>query len=60
MLQEIESVADKVLVWSDEKIFTVQAVVNSQNERVYAHSAQHLPEGCITHFRRQKPAGVMV
>ena len=56
MLQEIQS----VLVWSAEKIFTVQVVVNSQNDRVYAHRAQHLPEGCRTHFRRQKPAGVMV
>uniref|UniRef100_A0A3P8VM51 Uncharacterized protein n=1 Tax=Cynoglossus semilaevis TaxID=244447 RepID=A0A3P8VM51_CYNSE len=45
MLQEIQSAANKVLVWSDEKIFTVQAVVNSQNDRVYAHS---------------KPAGVML
>ena len=60
MLQEIQSDADKVLVWSDEKIFTVQAVVSSQNHRVYAHSTQHLPEGCRTHFCRQEPAGVMV
>uniref|UniRef100_A0A3P8TI71 Paired domain-containing protein n=1 Tax=Amphiprion percula TaxID=161767 RepID=A0A3P8TI71_AMPPE len=60
MLQEIQSATDKVMVWSDEKMFTVQAVVNSQNDRVYAHSAQHLPEGCRTHFHRQNPAGVMV
>lgn len=57
MLQEIQSAANKVLVWYDEKIFTVQAVVNSQNDRV---CVQHLPEGCRTNFHRQKPAEVMV
>uniref|UniRef100_A0A3P8WNH7 Tc1-like transposase DDE domain-containing protein n=1 Tax=Cynoglossus semilaevis TaxID=244447 RepID=A0A3P8WNH7_CYNSE len=57
MLQEIQSAANKVLVWYDEKIFTVQAVVNSQNDRV---CVQHLPEGCRTNFHRQKRAEVMV
>lgn len=60
MLQEIQSAANKVLIWCDEKIFTVQAAVNSQNDRVYAHSAQRLPEGYRTNFCRQKPVGVMV
>lgn len=41
MLQDIQSAANQVLVWSDEKIFTVQAVVDSQNDRIYAHSARH-------------------
>ena len=60
MLEEIQSATDKVFIWSDEKMFTVQAVMNSQNDRVYAANAGDLPEGSRTHFCRQKPAGVMV
>ena len=60
MLEEIQNAADKVIIWSDEKMFTVQSVVNSQNDRVYAARAEDLPEGSRVHLRRQKPAGVMV
>ena len=38
MLEEIQCATDKVFIWSDE-MFTVQAVMNSQNDRVYAADA---------------------
>ena len=60
MLEEIHSAADNVFIWSDEKMFTVQAVTNIQNDRVYAADARDLPEGSRAHYCRQKPAGVMV
>ena len=60
MLKEIERAGQKAIIWSDEKIFTVQAVNNPQNDRVYAANPSDLPEGSRTHLRRQKPTGVMV
>lgn len=60
MLDDIKNSTDKVIIWSDEKIFSVQATLNSQNDRIYAAHTSDLPEGSRAHFRRQKPAGVMV
>lgn len=60
MLKEIERAGQKSIIWSDEKVFTVQAVNNPQNDRVYAANPGDLPEGSRAHLRRQKPAGVMV
>ena len=60
MLEEMERAGDRAVIWSDEKTFTAQAVTNSQNDRVYAVDPCNLPEGSRVHFRRQKPAGVMV
>ena len=51
---------DHVFIWSDEKIFTVEAVTNTQNDRLYARDAKDLHEGNRTHLRRMKPAGIMV
>ena len=44
---------------TDGKIFTVEAVTNAQNDRLYARDAGDLPEGSRTHLRRMKPATVM-
>lgn len=60
MLAEMQRAVDHVFIWSDEKIFIVEAVTNTQNDRLYAHDAGDLPEGSRTHFRRMKSAGVMV
>lgn len=48
------------IVFSDEKIFTVEQVVNKQNDRIYLDSSEkhHLNEYSAT--RTQKPASVMV
>ena len=32
MLEEMERAGDRAVIWSDAKIFTVQAVTNSQND----------------------------
>ena len=37
MLEEMQGATDKVLVWSDEKIFTVEAVFNLQNDKSLCH-----------------------
>ena len=59
MLKEIERAGQKSIIWSDEKVFTVQAVNNPQNDRVYTANPGDLPVGSRAHLRRQKPAGVM-
>lgn len=60
ILQEMKRAAGKVLIWSDEKMFTVEAVTNKQNDRVYAHSPGDLSVNVRSHLRRQKPTSVMV
>ena len=47
MLAEIQSTFNHVFIRSDKKIFTVEAVTNTQNDRLYAHDAGYLPEGNI-------------
>lgn len=48
------------IVFSDEKMFTVEAQFNSQNDRVLAKSSGSVSEEVLTVYRRQKPASVMV
>ena len=60
MLQAMRSAGDKVFIWSDEKIFTVEPQVNTQNDRVLATSSASVDPSIRTAYRRQKPAGVMV
>ena len=48
------------VLWTDEKLFTVQAVHNNQNDRILAKSKEDIPVETRTAFRRQKPASVMV
>ena len=49
MLAEMLREFNHLFIWSNEKIFTVKAVTNTQNDR--------LPEDSRTHLRRMKPAG---
>jgi transposase len=60
MLAEMWRAVDHVFIWFNEKIFSLEAVTNTQNDRLYARDAGDLPEGSRNHFRRMKPAGVMV
>ena len=60
MLEEMRSAGDKVFIWSDEKIFTVEPQINQQNDRVLAASSSCIDPAVRTVYRRQKPAGVMV
>ena len=41
-VQEMEGAAGKVFIWSDEKMFTVEAETNKQNDKVYAISSKDL------------------
>ncbi|QQP58548.1 Putative DD37D maT transposase, partial [Caligus rogercresseyi] len=43
-----------------EKIFTVQATHNSQNDRILTWKKEDIPVELRTAFRRQKPPSVMV
>ena len=60
MLRETERAASKILIWSDEKLFTVEAVANKQSKRFNARSSRDLLVDVRCHFRRQKPVWVMV
>ena len=60
MFQEMERAAGKVFIWSDEKMFMVEAETNKQNDRVYAKSSKDLSVNTRSHLKRQKPASVMV
>ena len=60
MLQAMRSAGDKVFIWSDETIFTVEPQVNAQNGKVLATSSASVDPSIRTAYCRQKPAGVMV
>jgi len=48
------------VLWTDEKLFTVQAIHNAQNDRIWIENKDSVPAEQQTSFRRQKPASVMV
>ena len=48
------------VIWSDEKIFTVQQAWNRQNDRLWAVDLEAIPINQRTVFVRQHPAHVMV
>ena len=48
------------VLWTDEKLFTVQAVHNHQNDRIWLPDINMVPVEHRSSFRRQKPASVMV
>ena len=48
------------VLWTDEKLFTVQAVHNHQNDRIWLPDINMVPVERHSSFRRQKPASVMV
>ena len=48
------------IVFSDEKMFTLEAKLNSQNNRILAKNVNSISPSLKTVFCRQKPASVMV
>ena len=48
------------IIWTDEKIFTVEQAFNSHNARVLSKDIQEVSVRDIRVFRRMKPASVMV
>ena len=55
-----ERSVDHVFIWSNKKIFTVEAVTSRQNDRMCARDVEDLPVGSCTQLRRMKPAKEMV
>ena len=60
LLNKIKNSAGEVIIWSDEKIFTVQQILNKQNDRIYSSDIRLEPDKRKFNFRRQKPASLMV
>ena len=48
------------ILWTDEKLFTIQMIHNPQNDRIWTKNKESVPVELRTFFRRQKPASVMV
>ncbi len=48
------------IFYTDEKLFTVQAVHNAQNDRILAKNSKDIPANIRGVLRWQKPASVMV
>lgn len=60
LLRRLRSGTAPPVLWTDEKLFTVQAIHNHQNDRVLARDKEDIPVEERTAFRRQKPDSVMV
>jgi hypothetical protein len=48
------------IIFSDEKLFTVESKINVQNDRLLIKSSADLPADKQTKFCSQKPASIMV
>ena len=48
------------ILWTDEKLFTIQAIHNLQNDRIWTKNKESVPVELQTSSRRQKPTSVMV
>lgn len=60
ILSCIKSSTAPPVLWTDEKLFTVQAVLNAQNDRVLARAKGDISVNQLTASRRQKLQSVMV
>ncbi|QQP54656.1 Transposase, partial [Caligus rogercresseyi] len=57
---ELKSRTRISIIWTDEKVFTLQAAFNGQNDHILAKHIQQVPVKDKTVFKRQKPASVTV
>ena len=60
LLKCFKSASLPSIIWTDEKIFTVQMAYNSQNDRILSRNINEVPINKKSVFCRQKPASVMV
>ena len=60
LLHHLQDCTQPPVLWTDKKLFTVQAIHNAQNDKVWARNVKDIPEECRISFRRQKLASVMV
>ncbi len=56
----LKSRTQESIIWTDEKILTVEAAFNSHNDRILAKDIAKVPMKDRTVFRHQKPASIMV
>ena len=60
LLEQLQDGRLRNIVFSDEKLFSIQASFNHQNDRVLATDSRNVPDKHRRVFRTQKPASVMV
>jgi len=60
LLNELKSGTAGEVIWSDEKIFTVEQAHNGRNDRVIGKKSSDIPSNMKTVYRTMKPASVMV
>ena len=60
LLEKLKDDSQPPVLWTDEKLFTVQAVHNHQNDRIWAVNKEDIPLNERIAYKRQKPASVMV
>ena len=60
LLKRLKNGTLQNLIFTDEKLFTVQQAHNHQNERVLAKALDSIPANTRKVFRTQKPDSVMV
>ena len=60
LLNRIKDGTLRNIIFSDEKLFSVQQCHNHQNDRILAKSIEAIPGNAGKVFRTQKPASVMV
>lgn len=60
MLQEMHRDSDKIFIGWDQKIFTMEAQIDAQNDVIQTVSSDSIYSPALTFFHRQKLAGVMV
>ena len=61
LLRELKvGMAEQEIIFSDEKLFTIEASINNQNDRFYAKSSADIKDSVKTVFRRKKSSSLMV
>ena len=60
LLEKLLEDTQPIVLWKDKKLFTVQVIHKSQNDRIWTKNKESIPIHLRTSFRRQKPASVMV
>ena len=61
LLNKMKSDKDtEEIIFSNEKMFNVEVVLNRQNNRILAKSSVDIPDSMQKGFRRQEPSSVMV
>ncbi|CAF1015630.1 unnamed protein product [Didymodactylos carnosus] len=60
LLKRHDDESVKKIIFSDEKLFVVEAKLNAQNDRIYSLAIEDIPENLRTAQRFQKSASMMI